>query len=100
MEQPENVARTVIETLALPIAPEAVRLAVVGDPSADRSGRAAFALGQINFAQAFAGRAFERRADDAFIETLVDSRYEGLVRALSERPMSGVTLASRLGWAA
>lgn len=82
--------------LLLAAAPEGARAAALGEPVGDESG-IAFTLGQINFAQAFAARAFERRVDETFAATIVDQRYERIVRALAERSMSGVDLAERIG---
>ena len=76
-------------------APKSAQQAVIGGQSGSAE-RAAFDLGQINFAQAFAAQAYERRADGDFAAVIVNSQYEQLIRALAERPMSGVDLATRL----
>lgn len=80
----------------LAAAPEGARAAALGESVGSNVGTA-FTLGQINFAQAFAARAFERRVDETFAAAIVDQRYERIVRALAESPLSGVDLAVRIG---
>ncbi|MFK5596155.1 winged helix-turn-helix domain-containing protein [Methylobacterium sp. HMF5984] len=78
----------------LAAAPEAARRAASGtDAASDHA--TAHTLGQISLAQAFAARAYERRPDVTFAATLKEARFEKLVRALAERPMTGVELSDR-----
>lgn len=67
------------------------RAAIDGDAAA------AFLLGQAAFAHLLAARTLDRRADDRFLSTIRDGRYERYVRALQREPMNGNRLVEEIG---
>ncbi|BBK30845.1 hypothetical protein EDC65_1720 [Stella humosa] len=69
----------------------AARDAARGAPGQDDTA-AAFLLGQAAFAHLLAARTFDRRADDRFLHTIRNKRYERYVRALQHQPLNGLRL--------
>jgi DNA-binding transcriptional ArsR family regulator len=81
----------------LRIAPKETVDAVCGPRSADSGNNAAYLLGQLSFAQLLTAQAYERRADDRFIEILRDHRYQPYIRALYTKECTGTQLAKTTG---
>lgn len=85
-EQLEDLVRLLVQHGS-----DSLRAAVRGrGDQADIS--AALSLGQAAFAQAFASRALDKRADDRFAQRMRDPRYEAYVRALLNSPLNGKQL--------
>ncbi len=80
----------------LHLSPAGGQAAARGAPSASDEAAAAFTLGQVSFAQTLASRAYQKSADDAFVDMIKSPKYEGYVRALAEQPLNGQDLAQRL----
>lgn len=78
------------------LAPAETRAAVKGEAGASESLSAAYLLGQISFAQAFAARAADRRADDHFIKAISDRKFSPIVAALKRSPLTNVDLATEI----
>jgi DNA-binding transcriptional ArsR family regulator len=74
-----------------------VKDAVRGAANAEAELLDAFWVGQTSFAQAFAARALDKRADDRLVRRLTDRRYERYVRALLNSPLSGEDLVAITG---
>lgn len=74
-----------------------IRDTIRGADHADQKLLTAFWAGQMAFAEGFAARALEKRADNRFAARLTDRRYERYVRALLERPKTGDELAAATG---
>lgn len=81
---------------ALAKSPPETRRLITSPQASPAELKAAFSLGQLDFAGTLLGRAVERRADARFEEMLEDPRFRPLVRALAQGPASGVDLAARL----
>lgn len=82
--------------LLLRLAPHAAVNAIRNPAIRRTSEYAAFTLGQISFAQLLAAQTSEHRADDNFLATVRDYRYEKYINALYQRDYTGVEL-SRVG---
>ena len=79
---------------AAPIeAVNAIRRLTPGSASED----AAYMLGQISFAQLLTAQSYVRRADDNFMPTIQDRRYEKYLNALYGQDATGVELADKTG---
>lgn len=77
-------------------APDAASAAIRGAASAPTASVAAFALGQIAFAQHVAAQAAERRADDRFTAVFSNASLTPYVRALAKQDHTGRELAAAL----
>lgn len=75
----------------LRLAPPATTAALT--PGSGTSECAAYALGQVGFAQHLAALATERRVEDHFPQLLQDSRYKIYIAALAQNDMPGKELA-------
>lgn len=89
-EQLEELTRLLVQQGS-----DALRDAIRGRAHPDI--KAALLVGQAAFAQNFAARSFDKRADDRFAERMTDPRYEGYVRALLSGPMNGRQLEQATG---
>jgi DNA-binding transcriptional ArsR family regulator len=78
-------------------APAEVKNAMRGTAGSSHDLITAFWAGQTAFAQAFASRALDKRADDRLLSRLTHRQYERYVRALLNRPSSGDELSDLLG---
>lgn len=65
--------------------------------SGDKDAAAAFLLGQAAFAHLLASRTLDRRADDRFLQTIRNGRYERYIRALQRAPLNGQELGKLIG---
>jgi DNA-binding transcriptional ArsR family regulator len=73
--------------------PDEAAKAVVGSFEAETVGRAAFTLGQLNFAHLLASQAAEHSVGDEFLNAIRDLRYVRYVEALFKRDLTGKELA-------
>ena len=74
--------------------PPEVSNQIRGGYSMDSVIGSSYLLGQIGFAQRVAAEAFEKRADDEFVQIVLDGRFTKYINALFDEERTGVELAS------